>query len=929
MGLDTADFIGAFANMQTLLPLLSDVIMEGSNKTGVGLALKGGKKLLQGTFGAGFDALGQWFDDHNSQADTASMSHVNLGETILAGAMSTFGNLVLPAIKSLVGKGYDGRFVSEVDGPSAGPLKRAWLSTFGEDQIAAVRSAENAQFNLTVANMSRSGIVQRLIQVSKALNPELYTKVSQEQSQKLYNYLNQKVDSLGSLAHITSDQLGGMLNKMAADLRRDLWGEASDPTSTMQVASFRGKLAAESLKKTNDFYSNIRNETYEAILRNPRWQDFSVDLDLSALQGAAESALRQVPGEKTVVGEVDVAASPLMDEFGLPLGGGGKTVTETDVLFPIGGGPGAGLKGVSEDILALKLGDPITTQGVSAPKQMFGVLEQVHALRQRLSEIAGDDLNTSQNQYIHRLQDSLEEVWDQAQKKIDDNFGEDSDISGLYSSAKMLSSLLNNNMRAGYVGRALAEGRTRPFENLIDPILEGKVNNDDLMALSTVFDSLGDGNSAVALNIPKRFLGEHGAKLKMDLDKKELEALKGSFFQNLQDAASAKLVMEPGKLPMKIKEMTGFGDLSDDQILENPNFKFFFPSRERRQELVKQAQILERFADARKPMTEILGDSGLTRAELGSQDILNDLVSLFQRQGGQSLQEAGKIFDNLAGDNKGAVKKQLQEYFLSTLLRDIGEESTAEGAKGIAFKRISNAVEDMRSTNKGLGDLYDYVMQDLPDLGTIVTDISRLGKLLQESSDMGSGIAATAEAKSLEDKAFGVDIGGIINVLTRQRVFASIFTSPVRYADLQDVLNMNTQSTRFWKSKVAKSFGKLMMKEAINHAKRPEFELNNGQINKIIPMSFSDEKNAAARSPSEDSPSRLRELFPTLEEEVDRTFGPPISPDPQLKPQPEAKRTPPGLGASLGSPATNPAPGGIASLAGLAGLEKVGMPLFT
>ena len=931
MGLDIVDVAGQLTNFQNLLPALVDVMPYSKAKAAF---LRAASGITKGGAAFGLDKLGQWLDDATSLDEVRGegVATTDNMESAMAGAFTAFGRLAGGAFGLLSGT---------PQGKEA--FKALFLSGASKDQVDILRQGAKTGVPITVSNLTESGIMKRLLNQSQALSPELYGPVRKEQSEKLLQYLMDKVRESGTIdGSVTANQVGEIVEGMSSKIRKVLFEDPLGPTDATINSQLKAEMAGRSLKDIEKFDRTLRDDIYNHLLRSPEIKNATFDINTTDLRGVAKSVQEGVLGTQQKTSTNVVEAGTILGPDGRPLSPGGiEEVTET-VVESIGGGPSAQLAKIAKELETALFDDPVASKVDS--KTVFSVLEQVDAYKKKLAEIV--DVTSSENRYVQQLQESLDGVWDQTLKQID-ALDVTPEIAAQAAQAKWLSQYMTQTLRTGYIGKALQGGNTRPFENLIQPLLDGQkvLGPDDLAALT----NLVQGAPA---NIPKQYLDGISGKIVAKMTRAERKKVVDRFRSQLKESTTLALQAEPGKLPQKILQITGFDDLSRTKdIIDNPNLKWFFPSIEERTRIVSQAQVLEKFEAGLQPFVDatkealpgvgaFFGEAVEEAAESGG--IMGAILSKLSSKnspaspGQTSAQDIKTVFNQLTGDSRVAVKKQLQNHFLGNLLNEISKESVSSGATlGVAYNKVSKAIADLRGKNSPTSALYDWVMEDVPELGDVVSTLSRLSSVFKDAEDMGASIAAAAEASNVGDLAMTGQVPELLRILMRQKVMAEVFTSPVTLAQLNNILRQDKLGQR-----VKRAVGRLITKTATRAAPRNSYELDSlgdgvrpvvvrPMSGKSMGTSFRD--LSEKRTESSPSGSRLDELLPGNEMKLFETIPSSSSATPRRASPPP--KTTSSLGLLPNSPPA--AQGGIATLAGrvktdntLAGLNKMGLPLF-
>lgn len=921
MGLDIVDVAGQLTNFQNLLPALVDIMPYSKAKA---MFLRAASGITKGGASFGLDKLGQWLDDATSLDEVRGegVTTTDNMESAIAGSFTAFGKLAGGAFGLLSGT---------PQGKEA--FKALFLSGASKDQVDLLRVGAETGVPITVSNLTESGIMKRLLAQSQALSPELYGPVRKEQSEKLLQYLMDKVKESGTIdGSVTANQVGEIVEGMSSKIRKVLFEDPLGPTDATINSQLKAEMAGRSLKEIEKFDRTLRNDIYDHLLRSPQIKNATFDINTTDLRGVAKSVQEGVLGtqERTLT-NVDEAGT-LTDSSGLLLNPGGSKTSTKNVVESIGGGPSTPLAEIAKQLETALFNDPVTSKLDS--KQMFSVLEQVDAYKKKLAEIV--DVTSSENKYVQQLQGSLDGVWDQTLKQID-QLGVTPEIKAQAAQAKWLSQYMTQTLRTGYIGKALQGGNTRPFENLIQPLLDGQkvLGPDDLAALT----NLVEGAPA---NIPKKYLDGISGETVAKMTRAERKKIVDRFRSQLKESTTLALHSEPAKLPQKILQITGFDDLSRTKdIIDNPNLKWFFPSVEERTRIVGQAQVLEKFEAGLQPFVDatkeaspgvaaFFGEAVEEAAESGG--IMGAILSKLSSRGspaspGQtSAQEIKTVFNQLTGDSRAAVKKQLQNHFLGNLLNEIAKESSSSGATlGVAYNKVSKAIADLRGKNSPTSALYDWVMEDIPELGDVVSTLSKLSSVFKDAEDMGASISAAAEASRAGDLAMAGQVPELLRILMKQKVMAEVFTEPVTLAQLNDILRQDKLGQR-----VKRAVGRLITKTATRAAPRTSYELDSlgGGVKPVVVRPMSGKSMGTSfrdlseeRRKSSPSGSRLDELLPGNDMKLFETI--PSSSPVSLAPAPSPPKTTSSLGLLPNSPPA--AQGGIATLAGL---DKIGMPLF-
>lgn len=917
MGLDIVDVAGELTNFQNLLPALIDVLPQSKAKSAV---LRAASGAIKGGAAFQLDKIGQWLDNATAldvvRGEDSVVTTDNM-ESAIAGAFTAF---------SKVGAGVFGLISGSTAGKQA--FKELFLTGAKNDQLNILKAGYEAGVPVTVGNLIDSGIMKRLLAQSQALSPELYGPVRKEQSEKLLQYLMDKVNQNGGEIDgaVTPEQLGQIVEGMSSKIRTVLFDDPLDASSATTNAQFKAGMAAKTLQEIAKFDRKIRDDLFQNILNSPEIKNATFRLDLTDLRAQTKVVQEGVLGtqERQVTNVVEEGT--VLDSFGNVTPGGTQTSTKT-VVETIGG-QSAELAKISKELETALFNDPVKSQ---TGEEVFSVLKQVDAYKKKLAEMV--DVTSTENKYVEALQKSLDGVWDQA---LDQLGGVAPNMKETVAQAKWLSQYTTNTLRTGYIGRALQGGNTRPFESLIQPFLDGQkvLGPDDLASLATLVDN-------VPANIPKQYLGESG-EIVAAMTRGERKKIVDRFRGHLKEATTLALQAEPGKLAGKLLEITGFKDLSRTRdIIDNPNLKWFFPSLEERTRIVSQAQLLEKFETGLSPFREAVEDasSGLSQllpslegkgflgeAAEESQGIISALLAKLGSNRGAPLspgqtsaQDIKVVFNTLTGDSRVAVKKQLQKHFLGSILNEVSKETAAEGTLGVAYNKVSKAIADMRGRNSPMSVLYDWVMEDVPELGDVVSTLGRLSTVFKDAEDFGASLSAAQEASKAGELAMKGQVPALLKILMKQKVMAAVFTEPVTLAQFEHMLKQDQVGKR-----VQKTLGRLIMKTAVREAPRRNYELNTlgdgvKRVN-ITPMSGKAVNRsypdlAAERIKTTPQGSRLDEILPGTDRMLFETIPSGQRATPLRKPT-----------ASLGLPPPSAPPqGGIASLAGL---EKVGMPLF-
>lgn len=935
MGLDIVDVAGELGNFQNLLPALVDALPASKAKA---VFLRAASGITKGGAVFGLDKLGQWLDDATSLDEVRGegVATTDSMESALASAFTAFGRVAGATFGLLSGS---------PQGKQA--FKELFLTGSSNDQLNIVRAAENAGVAVTVGNLIDSGIMKRLLAQSQALSPELYGPVRKEQSEKLLQYLMDKVtQNDGKIdGAVTPEQVGEIIEGMSSKIRNILFDDPLDPTSATLDAQFKADMAGRSLREIQKMDALIRNDLYKNLLQSPQISKAKFDIDTTNLRNQAKAVQEGVLGtqQKTVTRTIE--EGPLLDASGNLIRPEGIEEVTENVVESIGGGLSPQLAKISKDLETALFDDPVASRVDS--KTVFSVLEQVDTYKKKLAEIV--DVTSSENRYVQQLQNALDGIWDQTLNQIDE-LGVAPEIKEQAAQAKWLSQYMTETMRTGYIGQALQSGNTRPFENLIQPLLDGQkvLGPDDLAALT----NLVQGAPA---NIPKKYLGGRDGEIVAKMTRGQRKKVVDRFRDQLKSAATLALQAEPLKFAGKLREITGIKDLSRvNEVVENPNLKWFFPDLEERKRLVSQANLLEKFDTGLAPYREAVKETKaglplfLSRVDLNSSligeaaeesiGIVKAIVSKLPgvkgdppSPGQTSAQDIKIVFNELTGDSRVAVKKQLQKYFLGNILNEISKETAAEGTLGVAYNKVSKAIADMRGKNSPVSALYDWVMEDVPELGDVVSTLSRLSTVFKDAEDFGASLSAAQEAQAAGTAAFEGRVPKLLEILMKQKVMAAVFTEPVTLAQFEHMLKQDQLGKR-----VQKALGRLIMKTAVREAPRQNYELDSlGDGVKrvsILPMSgkgasTSFQDLAVEREKKSPSGSRLEELVPGTDRMLFESI--PYKPRASSTPRPVSS-----LGSSSNiSPAQGGAapPGGIARLPQqqqLAMLENLGVPLF-
>ena len=938
-GLDVVDVAAEFGNFQNLFPALVE-----ATPTGRGLAITARGALGGVKMGASYlgDQLGQWLDKQTSLDQLTEEGEEVTTDTVESLMAAAFTGLATPVSS----------FLSFLGGNKQ-PLKNMFLMASTPEQAAMLQSAKNVGAPITVSNLMNSGVLKRLIAQTSALNPEYFEPVRQQQSSALFNFLKNKIEEGGRIETVTPNQLGQVLKDLGQNMRQAIMGRGpTDPVDDLINARVQADLASKELLELDRFDKRIRDDIYRyAFDESPAVRNHVFNLNLDNLRTQAARAQEQIRGEFTASVDKVTPGGELFDEFGNKVPATTETV-EVIGKETIGGGLSPSVAKIADQLERWVGKNPVA----ESSGEVSSVLKQIDEFRKQLAEQV--DTTATDNKYIQNMQVALNDVYDQAVKQVSVI---DPTVGSALTNAKYISDYLINNRRIGYIGEALRNGNTRPFESLINPILSGEklLGPDDWYALRSLVN-------AAPMNIPRKYLsGPNGNPIAPEviarMNRAQRKELTDRFAARLQDSATLALQAEPAKFPAKLKQMVG-GDLDlydEDAVLNNPNFKFFFPRKETRREMLKTAQVLERFQQTVKPSYDALADEpvtfflskeegrgvGETLSDLGreevartveqSRNLVKRMVNNLQDQSdtAPSLQNVKTIFKGIAGEDERGVKQQLQVFFLETLLNNVRTEIKPDGTEGFDYKRVNDAIKQLRGKDTGLGGLFDYVMEDLPGFETIFSDVSRLSRVFKDAEDFGASLSAAATASEMERQALTANIPGLMKNILKQKVFANIFTEPVLYDELVEVLAQDKFGKRS-----QKAIGRLMMKSALRLAKRPQYDVDAlgekikvpikpmyGPIRKRSLESLAEERRLDPDAPKG---SRLEELFPGADMRMWETIPEFTQPRerPSLIPRAPLKQVPK-QAASLNLPAPAPAPaqGGLGSLAAL---ERVNLPLF-
>jgi len=921
-----ADVGNEVLSAEMLLPILATILppVAGAGALVTG-AVWGGKAIAAG----GLNVLGQKFDDWVSNVPVEMTEGIDWGSAAFDTLLQSASGPAFSAFQWMAGNGSPlARFLEQKNAK----VVRAALQAAEDLGVEGAQLPRAVMLNtggLSRAFLARvSGLAQDVNAFKDSMKPL---------SRQVYAALQRKADQVGGLEKLTYKQiiqLQNTSNDRAVELIRLAGISTGEPSA----------LARGAVIELGEVFLNMkarRNFFYDEALRSPQVQKAVYDgLNLDELKRLSKMGERKVQArvEPTPGEEVGVDDGILGLEAKAWKGGSEGAAEEVISINP----PSQSLSTFYERIQKLanfkdSVKDPETGR-------VSSVMEQIHALKQNASELS--DSMGSDNPFIRDIQNELDNLLTKAGDSIEVSGGKTAKEA--YDLATAVSREEARLRSSDRIFRALSNGNTEPFQNLVEPLLSGKVGTsiDDLEVLTTVLEGEWSktGSSPLRKQLEKYF--PEGQEVKTAAQ--AIQAFRTQF----SAASEAYLSRDPTSLGHKLKQMAGVESLGEtDRILNNPAVMFTFKTKKRREAALQAAQQIEKNEHRQQIFREVYNE--LLGTDASSQEVSAVLVQKMEKiwteHGATQPGGTVKIFDNIVKElGAEAAVPEFQRNLIEGILKKIRQGGGPKELPGVnADKVITEYAEGLSEFERKLADYSvskDSTLTGLQDIPKLVEDLVTVSKVLEGfgGQDFGSSLATSESAGKLLG---GKKVSTLISLAYRMfenKVLVSALLRPMSSKQIRETLDR----ANFMSSEERKRIiSQVLVREKVRLSEENPVSLvgmpgpvgsyfveqNEKNLLKMLAPSVRNKaaRELAVRLKEVGYPAALTttggsqsdlgggqaedtlEVMPTRPPQIQRILSTPSAPAPL---------------SSLNIPATNPVPGGIASLAGL---EKVGLGLWT
>ena len=906
-------------SLEYFLPALA---LAAAPIAGMGLLIQtgvaGGRAIAAGSL----NLIGQTFDRAIAGYDPSKLQNLDALSATLDAALFGFGPLAMNTLKWF--------------GGDRSPISKAYDLAGGQNALAFLNRVERVAPGASIprAFLFNKGLARSFVDQVFSFNPEKVKKAIAPLAKDIFLNLSNQARKAGNLTNVgvgTLLRLTAESEQRAKKLMNDYLAGFASQRGTLDMGL--GPKAAElALKGLDGLFQNmtaVKDALFHEALKSPKVVDAIYDnMDMTGLKQLSQDALRKVVSEtKRQVGGEEAAEKSYQ------------------VINP----PPENIRSILERILNLP--DKLEEAAIDPLNQgkKSSVILQLHTLKQELSQ-ASDNLG-SDAAFVKPLRQRLDDLIDKAGDIVVRDGGKTA--ADLYRTAQALSLKQANLKRSNYISNALANKDTEPFMALMDPFIQGDtaIRADSLNLMNSVIDT--QWTELVKLPELKRFFPRENYT--------SVAQAKKDFRIGLRDSAFAFLGKEPSAIGANLLALTGARSLgSRETILNDESFKFLVPNQTERTKLLLTAQRIDKeqktteiYKSAYNNLFDIEPNSNAMSRDV-SRALMTELRSRALEDGSPtSLLTTGKIekiFDAI-GRTKGGVDRivpQLQRYYVENILKSF-QTGIKKGDITLDLKLFDTRVQSLDPFDR---QVMDYItskgtglngLKDIPQLFDDIKEISGvLGNL--SSGDFAAGLATGAQAGKLLGSQKVKNLMGFIYRTLENKALISALLKPMNRKSIMSAISESSPLSSASKKRLVLQ---MLIREEENLSREPEYGVSKEflSLDDLVNVKNPNALPPAIRSEVIDKvKARLKsggikegktgvveensviqkvrdlqggqaedtlEVMPTRPPQIQRILSTPSAPAPL---------------SSLNIPATNPVPGGIASLAGL---EKVGLGLWT
>ena len=900
-------------SLEYFLPALAVAVTPVA---GMGLIAQTAMAGGRGAAAGGLNLIGQAFDRVIVGYDPSNLQNLDMLSATIDSALFGVGPLAMNTLKWF--------------GGDRSPISKAYDLAGGKNALDFLTRVERVSPGASIprAFLFSKGLARSFVDQVFSFNPEKVKQAIAPLAKDIFLNLSNQAKKAGNLTNVGVNTLLRLQidsEQRAKKLMNDYLAGFASQRGTSDMG--QGPKAAElALKGLNGLFQNmtaVKDALYHEALKSPKVVDAIYDnMDMTGLKELSQDALRKVVSEtKRQVGGEETAEKGYQ------------------VINP----PSESIRSILERILNLP--DKLEGAAVDALNQgkKSSVILQLHTLKQELSQ-ASDNLG-SDAAFVKPLRQRLDDLIDKAGDIVVRDGGETA--ADLYRTAQALALRQANLKRSNYISNALANKDTEPFMALMDPFIQGDtaIRADSLSLMNSVIDT--QWTELVKLPELKRFFPRENYT--------SVAQAKKDFRIGLRDSAFAFLGKEPSAIGANLLALTGARSLgSKETILNDESFKFLVPNQTDRarllwtvQKIDKEQKTTEIYKSAYSNLFDIEPNSNAMSRDV-SRALMTELRSRALKDGSPtSLLTTGKIekiFDAI-GDR---IVPQLQRYYVENILKSF-QTGIQKGDITLDLKLFDSRVQSLDPFDR---QVMDYItakgtglngLNDIPQLFDDIKEISGvLGNL--SSGDFAAGLATGAQAGKLLGSQKVKNLMSFIYRNLENKALVSALLKPMNRKSIMSAISESSPLSSASKKRLVLQ---MLIREEENLSREPEYgvpkellnldDLINVKNPNALPPPIRSEviDKVKARLKSgeiKEGKTGIVEKNPIVKQwqglqggssddtlssllSRDQNTAPPPPPTPMVGlPQQQAQNRPP--------PA---AQGGIATLAGL---DKIGMPLF-